>query len=316
MFLYNSPRVFTFSDNYRIIYYHVVSNVRKSYQFGHLSVSDFDSQIDFFKKRYKIISLKEAVNRSKNGLSLSNHLSITTDDGFIENFTNIAPILLKKKVTATFFLIENCIDNLDLMWRNKLLYIVNKCDKNLELLAESVESEFGIKPIKKSESLLDWSERTWPMDMKDIISNFLWEISDLENLDNFLEKQTPYMSTNQIRVLLNNGFDIGIHTKSHPFCNKLEFDVLNEEIIASSRRLGKKFNRKVNFASYPFGARPSFNLEKKLITKSQIQVLLGINSKITNEREPFKWERDKQDSSYNSVNWLRFNCLPYLKSLL
>ena len=34
------------------------------------------------------------------------------------------------------------------------------------------------------------------------------EISDLENLDNFLEKQTPYMSTNQIRVLLNNGFDI------------------------------------------------------------------------------------------------------------
>ena len=60
---------------------------------------------------------------------------------------------MKKKVTATFFLIENCIDNLDLMWRNKLLYIVNKCDKNLELLAESVESKFGIKPIKVRKSI-------------------------------------------------------------------------------------------------------------------------------------------------------------------
>ena len=124
------------------------------------------------------------------------------------------------------------------------------------------------------------------------------------------------MSTNQIRVLLDNGFDIGIHTKSHPFCNKLEFEDLSEEIIESSRRLGLKFNRKVNFASYPFGVRPSHNLETKLFTESQIQVFLGINSKVSNSGEPFKWERDKQDSPHNSVNWLRFNFLPYLKFLI
>ena len=316
MFFYRSPRLFSFRDNYRIIYYHVVSNEKKSYQFSHLSITDFESQIDFFKKRYKIISLKHAVNRAKKGLSLSNYLSITTDDGFIENFTNIAPILLRKKVTATFFLIENCIDNQDLMWRNKLLYIINKSDKNIEALVESLAFKFDIKPIKKSENILDWAEKYWPMDMKEVLSDFLWEISDLENLDDFLGKKTPYMSTNQIRVLLDNGFDIGIHTKSHPFCNKLEFEDLSEEIIESSRRLGLKFNRKVNFASYPFGVRPSHNLETKLFTESQIQVFLGINSKVSNSGEPFKWERDKQDSPHNSVNWLRFNFLPYLKFLI
>ena len=111
------------SFSLRIVYYHIISDSDPEYYFPNkaLSIQEFRDHIKFFKRRYDIISIEEAIELSDNNQSLKNKLVITFDDGFQENYSIIAPILFENNVRATFFLISSCIDNQDIMWRNKIL---------------------------------------------------------------------------------------------------------------------------------------------------------------------------------------------------
>ena len=115
------------SNSLRIVYYHMVSDRNHAYYFNDksISVDQFVKQIGILKKFFDVISLNEALMMLKSGQPLFNKLVITFDDGFRECSTVVAPILLEESVTATFFLIGNCLNNNDLMWRNKLLILQN-----------------------------------------------------------------------------------------------------------------------------------------------------------------------------------------------
>ena len=117
-------------NRYRIIYYHIVADNVPDYYFREkgISLKDFKEQINCFKRYYKFISLGDALRKRQEGLSLNGYMTITTDDGFIENYNLVAPYLKSENIPATFFLIEKCIDNRHLMWRNKLIYIQNTLD--------------------------------------------------------------------------------------------------------------------------------------------------------------------------------------------
>ena len=86
MSFYFLNHMFPHSNGLRIVYYHLVTPEKKSYHFDSINIENFKKQINFFKKRYKIISLVEALERFTMGETLNNYLSITTDDGFSENY--------------------------------------------------------------------------------------------------------------------------------------------------------------------------------------------------------------------------------------
>ena len=125
MNIYKLNRLLPRRDNFRIIYYHTVSNNKKPYHFNHVRVENFKKQIDYFSDRYNIISLNEALKKDRNGENMKDYLSLTTDDGFVENYDIVSPILSERNLDATFLLIEDTIDNKTLVWRNQLLYVVN-----------------------------------------------------------------------------------------------------------------------------------------------------------------------------------------------
>jgi len=62
------------------------------------------------------------------------------------------------------------------------------------------------------------------MSNKDRFADFLWDAADLKTLGSWLYITKPYMTTDEIRYLANNGFDIGSHTRTHPMCTKLNFE--------------------------------------------------------------------------------------------
>ena len=106
-------------NNYRIFYYHHIGEILPWYKSRfRLDKKIFAKQIFWLKKNFKIVSLDEAVNRI-NKKDMSNHISLTFDDGFSSIYKIITPILEAYKVPATFFLINKSIDNEHFMWRNK-----------------------------------------------------------------------------------------------------------------------------------------------------------------------------------------------------
>ena len=58
---------------------------------------------DFFGRYFRVLSLSEQVAASKAGRDLGGSLSITFDDGYLNNFEVAAPILRRAGLPATFF---------------------------------------------------------------------------------------------------------------------------------------------------------------------------------------------------------------------
>ena len=272
--------------SFRIVYYHMISDSPLSYYFDtQLSEANFVKQIKWFKKHFNIISLEEALARLEANSSLDGYLSITFDDGFRECYDIVAPILLEEKITSTFFLITDCLDNKKLMWRNRLLYIINNVPKNkiIKLISE--------KPaIGPSTNLLKDSMQ-WGTNDKETFADFLWDgLVDISQ-NEWLEMNRPYMSTKQVKELLNTGFFIGSHTKSHPHCDRLNYNQFEEEVMGSIRYLEQKFSTKVLSFAYPFGDRAKKEYEIKISNQTHLKMMLGVRDRLSNINYPLDWER-------------------------
>jgi len=296
----------------------MVSSINHEYYFNNkaISIPDFKESIRFFKKKYDIISLDDVFEIVRENGSLKKKLVVTFDDGFIENYTTIAPILIDENIRATFFIISNCIDNKDLMWRNKLLIIDKYKNNQLFETIESISKVYNLPMIKKNENLLSWSYNSWLMVNKEEIVNKLWNSSMQFGINEYLEKHKPYCTSNQIIELFNNGFTIGSHSMSHPLFNKLSLSEIYEEISVSAEKIGKIINNQVNYFSYPFGMRASNHDEKQFLNQNNnIYSLLGIRNTLKNTKENLtKLERDNVEFSLNETMF-RFYLLPLLRRM-
>jgi peptidoglycan/xylan/chitin deacetylase (PgdA/CDA1 family) len=303
--LYNSykyipkiEKVLNYKKSLRIVYYHKVNcNDQLFYFQNGMTTTVFENQLKYFKANFKVISLNEALIKSNNGDNLNGYLCITFDDGFSDCYDIIYPLLKQYDIKATFFLIENVINNQDFMWRNKLILLDNLVNEELKVeLIEIFKEEF--KVIDYTNNSFFNLSNSWKMAEKETYANFLWNISKIGSLQEKLDTYKPYLNDCQIFEMLNNGQEIGSHSKSHPFCDQLNIEEINEEVIESVNRLNNKFGINVNAFSYPFGNRAVDNIENYILQKSKLKVLLGINDKLNNLLEPEKWERTGMEKDY------------------
>jgi len=127
------------------------------------------------------------------------------------------------------------------MWRNKIIYIQNKIGfRRSKQLMDNLCKEKNINQPLDNEDILSWSIRTWDMSEKDILVDNLWKKAKLEPLKEFLEYYKPYLTVNQIKKLLSNGFSVGSHSKTHPLFSELTFEQMENEIIGSINSISKK----------------------------------------------------------------------------
>jgi peptidoglycan/xylan/chitin deacetylase (PgdA/CDA1 family) len=303
------------SNSLRIVYYHMVSDRNHAYYFNDksISVDQFVKQIGILKKFFDVISLNEALMMLKSGQPLFNKLVITFDDGFRECSTVVAPILLEESVTATFFLIGNCLNNNDLMWRNKLLILQNNSISRGVI--DNISCAFNLERIKKNESIMNWS-KLWPMHLKECISNALWSESGAYPLKSFLDDYKPYMSDKQVKELVSNGFEIGSHSMTHPFFSKLNYEQFYMEILDSITLLEDRYNTNVQTFSYPFGDRSNnLEFESRFINEFDgVKLFLGTRNSLNNYQKYSFWSRDNLEFNNNEAIF-RLSILPIARYL-
>jgi peptidoglycan/xylan/chitin deacetylase (PgdA/CDA1 family) len=301
--------------SYRIVYYHIISDDKYDYYFNNsITVNEFEDQIKYFKRNFIVISVEEAILKYQNGESLDGYLSITTDDGFAGNYNITAPILLENKMTSTMFITTKFIDNNDLMWRNKLIYIQNNVPQALiKKTLQNISSKYYLDGHSSYSDLMIWSYKSWKMYEKDSICNELWDELIPISLKEWLAMNKPYLSTSQILELANNGFSYGGHTRSHPICNRLTYSELIDEVMGSCLDLNGILGSKVKTISYPFNIRPDFNIEKKMSDQLNIIGYLGGKSKLSNHN-PLSWDRDLQECRAYEREF-RFYLLPLVRKM-
>ncbi len=234
--------------------YHLVSDdylphIANLYKYK--DVKSFRSDLDFFLKYYKPVDLPQLINLVKNNKKPgSNSFFLSFDDGLSEFYSIIAPILLEKGIPATCFLNSAFIDNNDIFFRYKasiLIDIIKKTDR-------------------KSGT---WKRLyTWFAGNKMALSNFRADLLKIkydnkQKLDDlakllgysfrdYLNKTQPYLSSTQIKELINKGFTFGSHSIDHP---EYRFIPVSEQIRQtkeSVENIAGKFGLNYKVFAFPF----------------------------------------------------------------
>ncbi|MCP4748551.1 MAG: polysaccharide deacetylase family protein [Desulfobacteraceae bacterium] len=102
-------------NNYRtvVLTYHRVRDDGKSSDISVTSKS-FGKQIAYLKKNFKITSLFSAVENLSSRQTISkDHVAISFDDGFKDNYQNAFPVMMQHNCCATIFLLSGKIGNSD-----------------------------------------------------------------------------------------------------------------------------------------------------------------------------------------------------------
>jgi len=236
-----------------IPYYHIVSNddvLHIKHLYPHKNIKQFSDDLDFILKKFSPISLYDVLENLYIGKTLpSKALHLTFDDGFRELYDIIAPILLKKGIPATFFISSNFIDN-------KFLYYQHKAS----ILAEhTLKRDFepniqnDIKKIFMDNNLEFNDIKSGILSIKYRDKFVVDELATVMDIDfsDYLSKNKPYLTTEQIERLIYSGFTIGAHSIDHPLYSNLTLEEQLHQTSESVTFIKDKFSLNYRVFAFP-----------------------------------------------------------------
>lgn len=234
-----------------LLFYHTVSDkplphVRHLYHVRNTAL--FAQDLDYLLKYFEPIDLVQLIAHIHEGKPLpKNSFFLTFDDGLAECYHVIAPILKQKGIPATFFLNSDFVDNKALMFRYKASYLIEHLQKKstADKVVKEHFNQYKIPYTTLKDSLLriKWGQQKL---LDDLAANL--EI----DFENFLKTQQPYLSSNQIQAMLNDGFTFGSHSQNHPTYNQIPLADQYTQTIESQKFVQDNFNLSYKTFAFPF----------------------------------------------------------------
>ncbi len=228
-------------------FYHVVSDMSLphiKHLYPYKSPQAFEKDLDFLCKNYTPVSLEQVINHQ---LPSEPSFLLSFDDGLSECYHIIAPILKARNIPAVFFLNSAFIDNKALMFRYKASLIIEACSKSPDKskLIDHLLLQHNKKEGNSTESLLQlgWKDN----ELLDIMAQQIGIDFSL-----FLNKNKPYLTSNQVKELLKDGFSIGSHSTDHPHFFQLPLTEQISQALESQNFINKNFAPNHKVFAFPF----------------------------------------------------------------
>jgi len=292
--------------NVTIIMYHYVRNPDSRVHINSLGIDDFVTQVDRLCETFELIDFLTLSELQDSNRSIDTEYCVLTfDDGFIDHYKNVLPILVEKKLPAVFYPNTYPIISGHALIVHKIQYLIalgipikqlkaqaSKCFENL------TETKFpGWTNYRDDPSRFDSSEeinfkRKLQRDLPRAISRTIIDtlFANLAGLNEEEFVLKTYMNGAQERTLLENGFEVGLHTRNHEWLGLLPGKIQEDELVNSLSDLTSIIGPQLNPTSiaYPYG---SYNDETLQLCK-----LNGISFGCTTK--PGKNEGDLTNQRY------------------
>ena len=188
------------------------------------TVAKFKSDIDDLCRTSRPLKLEELgdLPRARHGKTSERRFLLSFDDGMREVYEVIAPILREKGLPAVLFLNSATIDNKRLMWRHKISLVMEQAKQN----PGRIPPQLGDRPEKSLQAKLN-ALRYSDGSLIDELAAF-FEI----DFEDYLRRQRPYLTTEEVKDLARWGFEIGAHSASHPYFCELGSADQEKEVSA------------------------------------------------------------------------------------
>lgn len=264
-----------------------------------LSTEQFREQLSYINKHYTVISADNLMDAIESGGSLpKNALLLTFDDGYIDHFQQVFPLLEKQNLPGLFFPSAKCVDEKKVLDVNKVHFILSSAHDHLGVvhdmftLIDKYRSQYNLNsneyylnsPYKKNRYdpeevtlIKQMLQYKLPETLRCKITNSLFKKYVTKDEAGF--SQELYMSRAQIACLKENGMYIGSHGYGHYWLNTLSEDDQKREIDLSMNFLesiGSNTRRWI--MCYPYGAHNHslLNLLKKRGCVAGLTINIGI----------------------------------------
>ncbi|HMY43715.1 MAG TPA: polysaccharide deacetylase family protein [Chitinophagales bacterium] len=276
----------SFSDKKRLIvmYHGVVKQLDFDLSVNHTNVVDFEEQIDYFSRNFKIVPLQEIFNSYDGEDSQIKQIAITFDDGYENNYINAFPILRKYNAPATIFVVTKSLENPEyILWYD--LFDIIKQKMGIEFFRNNSH----LLPSEKSkliDNAVEWN--TFRKAMKKLNveeKEMILQRSNPKVSELLAKANTEYknlLNINQMNEMIASGLiEIGSHTHQHPNLDEINIEVAKDEIIYSKKLLEQKLNYKIKSFAFPDGA---YNEQiKHICINAGYKNLLAVDYKMTSD---------------------------------
>ncbi len=285
--------------------YHSVSDISPIH-LKHLykikSTKEFVEDLDFYLKNFKRIDLKLFINEK---FINEKTFFLTFDDGLSEIYDIVAPLLKKKGIPAIFFINSAFVDNLDLFYRYKISLIIDKTFKNTKYqnIVEKYLKKININTSDIKKYLLSLNHKN---------TNVIEQIAKLLEIDfaEYLQKHKPYMSSNQIKELHNQGFYIGAHSANHFYYSQLTENEQIQQTIDSLDFVIREFNPEFKLFAFPF---TDYKVNKSFFERISTSVDLTFGTAgLKNDSIKFNIQRIPMENGKTAIETIKYEFFYYL----
>lgn len=260
-----------------IVMYHYVRDLKRSRypEIKGLDKAKFEEQIAYIKKHYCVIGGAELMDAIIEHDELPPRpLLLTFDDGYIDHFTDVLPILRKESLPGCFFppakpILEHQVLDVNKIHfvlastadtRKLVEYIFKEIDINRDrygLLSSEAYWEKVAKPNRYDPAAIvfckEMLQRELPGELRKKLIDEMFGLYVTRDETSFATEL--YMSIEQVRSIQSEGMYVGSHGYDHVWLNTLSPPQQEQEIDQSLRFLnavGASEDRWI--MCYPYGA--------------------------------------------------------------
>ena len=227
-----------------------------------LETSLFKEQIAYINKHYHVISAYDLMDAIESGSSLPpNALLLTFDDGYIDHFSEVFPVLKKEKLPGCFFPSAKSIIENKMLDVNKIHFIMASTPKKnllVDYIFRALDEYRELFHLESNDfywkkcgaaNRFDPAEtifvkrmlqRDLPKELRSIIADRLFK--KFVSIDGEAFSRELYMNLDQVAYLQSNGMYVGSHGYEHCWLNSISEDAQRKEIDLSLQFLEKVGN--------------------------------------------------------------------------
>ena len=260
-----------------IVMYHYVRELKDSRYpaIKALDYSLFIQQVKFLKEHFNIVTMEDVIEayNSKTANLPENACLLTFDDGYIDCFTSVFPILKENNVQGSFFIPGKSLQENVLLDVNKIHFILacaNPKDlvKDIFYQLDSVREQMPNLPSNKElfleygvESRFDDKETIFvkrilqkglPASYRNSISSIL--LKKYVGVSERVLAKELYMNRDQIKCMKDSGMFIGIHGYDHYWLGNLNKEEMQQDIDKSLEIMDEFIDKNKWVINYPYGS--------------------------------------------------------------
>lgn len=290
-------KILTLKRKLSVLMYHQVLPVHDYMRPFEMTAEIFKQHLEYLTANFTLLTLSDALNKLHSNTLPSNAAVMTFDDGYENNASIALPMLNEFSVPASFYIATDFLNG-GAMWNDKVLEAVRRWptgtlkvaigEKNLEFhLSDDKSRAFAGGELLSAFKYLPLAERANAVD---------------EFTSGAIDGLNYMMSDAQVKLLHDNGMEIGGHTCSHPILSGLSESKAFQQISENKRYLESVLGQKITSFAYPNGkpgkdyTKQTIELVKRAGYQYAVSTHEGVANNVTDEFQIPRftpWRNDK-----------------------